>query len=181
MTGKDLLARDINDYRESSAIACFGHELGGDELGNGLREIDTVDKDVDVDDLLEGSSLLGLGHIPLDDVVPMQSAHIRPSQEGKSLLLETSLPEEVHSSTSTSTQSTNDQNLDILHAPLNTLQSLLDVIDHLGLVDIWLQTLQNALSTLFLLLGKSKSTSCGTCKPGVETECSDSSLGAWVF
>lgn len=70
----DLLARDINDYCESSAIACFGHEFGGDELGNWLREVDTVDKDVNVDDLLEWPSLGSLLHIPLDNVVPDLSA-----------------------------------------------------------------------------------------------------------
>ena len=65
-----LLARNIDNYCESSAIACFGHEFGGDELGNWLRKVDTVDKDINVDDLLEWSSLGSLLHIPLDDVVP---------------------------------------------------------------------------------------------------------------
>jgi hypothetical protein len=73
-TRVSLLARDINNYCESSAVACLCHEFGGDELGNWLREVDTVDKDIDVDNLLEWSSLGSLLHIPLDDIVPKLSA-----------------------------------------------------------------------------------------------------------
>jgi len=70
-----LLARNINDHCESSAVACFCHEFGSDELGNRLGEVDTVDKDINVDDLLERSSLGSLLHIPLDNVVPAISFH----------------------------------------------------------------------------------------------------------
>jgi len=90
-------------------------------------------------------------------------------------LLQTGLPEKVDCSTTTSSQSTNDKNLDILNTTLNTLQSLLDMINHLGLIGIRLQSLQNTLSTFFLLLGKCKGSGGGTGESGVETECSYSS------
>jgi hypothetical protein len=72
---ESLLARDINDHCESSTVACLCHEFGGDEFGNWLREVDTVDKDINVNDLLERSSLGSLLHIPLDNVVPTISFH----------------------------------------------------------------------------------------------------------
>jgi hypothetical protein len=100
---------------------------------------------------------------------------------GASLLLQTGFPEKIDGTTSTSTQSPNNKNLDVLNTALDILQSGLDVIDHLGLIDIRLQSLQNTLSTFLLLLGKCKSSSCGTSETGVETECSDSSLGLRVF
>jgi hypothetical protein len=93
----------------------------------------------------------------------------------ESLLLQTGLPEKVDCSTTTSSQSPNDKNLDILHTTLNTLQSLLDMINHLGLIGIRFQSLQNTLSTFFLLLGKSKSSGGSTGESSVETECSYSS------
>ena len=64
------LARDINDYCESPAVTCLGHEFRSDEFGDWLREVDTVDKDINIDDLLEWSALGSLLHIPLDNVVP---------------------------------------------------------------------------------------------------------------
>lgn len=41
------LARNINDNRESSRLAGLGHEFGSDEFGDGLGEVDAIDKDVD--------------------------------------------------------------------------------------------------------------------------------------
>jgi hypothetical protein len=64
------LARDIDDNSESSLVARLGHELGGDEFGDWLREVDTVDKDINIDNLLERSTLGSLGHVPLDNVLP---------------------------------------------------------------------------------------------------------------
>jgi hypothetical protein len=95
--------------------------------------------------------------------------------DGGSLLLQTGLPEKVDCSTTTSSQSPNNKNLDILYATLDTLQSLLDMINHLGLVGIRLQSLQNTLSTFFLLFGKSKGSGGGTGESSVETECCYSS------
>jgi len=68
--GADSLARNINDYCESPAVTCLGHEFRSDEFGDWLREVDTVDKDINIDDLLEWSALGSLLHIPLDNVVP---------------------------------------------------------------------------------------------------------------
>ena len=65
-----LLARNINDYCKTSTITCFGHKFGCDEFGDWLREVDAVDEDINVDDLLERSSLGGLLHVPLDDIIP---------------------------------------------------------------------------------------------------------------
>jgi len=55
------------------------------------------------------------------------------------------------------------------------------MINHLGLVDIRLQTLQYTLSTLLLLLGESEGTGGSTCESGMETECCYSSPCLRVF
>lgn len=41
------LARDVHDNAQAARLASFGHELGSDELGNWLGEINAVDEDVD--------------------------------------------------------------------------------------------------------------------------------------
>lgn len=65
-----LLARHINNDGETSLVSGLGNELGGDELRDRLREVDAVDKDVDVENLLEWTALGRLCHVPLDNVVP---------------------------------------------------------------------------------------------------------------
>ena len=41
------LARDINDNGQPARLAGLGDKVGRDKLGNGLGEVDAVDKDVD--------------------------------------------------------------------------------------------------------------------------------------
>jgi hypothetical protein len=160
----------------------LGHKLGGNELGDGLREVDAVDENINVDNLLERSTLGSLCHIPLDDIVPGVCISVtQPIPVGSHSLLQAGLPEKVDSSTATPSQSTNDQYPDILDTASDALKSRLDVVNHLGLVGIWLQTLQNTLSTFLLLLGKRKSSGGGTCESSVEAECCDSSLGGGVL
>lgn len=43
----DLLARHIHDDAEPPRLASLGHEFRRDEFGDGLGEVDAVDKDVD--------------------------------------------------------------------------------------------------------------------------------------
>lgn len=43
------LAGDVDNDGQSSLLSGLGHELGCDELGDGLGEVDTVDKDVGCD------------------------------------------------------------------------------------------------------------------------------------
>lgn len=46
-----------------------GKSFGVDERRNGVGEVNAVHEDVGINDLLERTTLLGLGHIPLDDVL----------------------------------------------------------------------------------------------------------------
>lgn len=64
------------DVANNGKVAARGRKrLGVDERRNGVGKIDAVDEDVGIDDLLEGATLLSLGHIPLDDVL-VRDAHI---------------------------------------------------------------------------------------------------------
>lgn len=95
----DSLARHINDNSQPAALARLSDKVGGDELGDGLGQIDTVDKDVNcrcqlcaietthdvgicrsswvttavsrtIENLLERTALGSLGHVPFENVLP---------------------------------------------------------------------------------------------------------------
>lgn len=64
------IATDVDHDPQLARLASSSDRLGGDERGDLGREVDAVDEDVDVEDLLEGTTLSGLRHIPLHDVIP---------------------------------------------------------------------------------------------------------------
>lgn len=65
IVGVGGVARDIDN---DGQVALVVEHLGGEERGDGLVKVDTVDKDLGLEDAGEGASGLGLGHVPLDNL-----------------------------------------------------------------------------------------------------------------
>lgn len=165
ITLDNSLARNVNNDREAAALTGLSHELGGDELGDGLREVDAVDEDVNVEDLLERSALRGLGHVPLDNV----------------LLLDSDLAEEVNGSRTATAESADHENLDVLETALGVLNCLTALVDHGSLVGVGLEALEDTLASVLLLGGVGEASGGSTSKASVETEGSDTALGLGVL
>jgi hypothetical protein len=63
---------DINNDGQSAILACALELLRRYKGRNGRRKVNAVDKDVNVEDFLEWTSLCCLVEIPLEDVVPRE-------------------------------------------------------------------------------------------------------------
>ena len=104
-----------------------------------------------------------------------------PVMRGERLLGDASLAEEVNGTATTSTQSADDQDLDVLDASGNPVKTVTDVLDHSVLVRVRLQAGQLALSAVLLLRGKGQSAGGRSSETGVEAKGSDSALGLGVL
>lgn len=69
VVGVGGIAADVDNNGETAILSSLDDLLGGDEGRDGRREIYAVDEDVDIQNLLEWSTLSGFSHIPLVDVV----------------------------------------------------------------------------------------------------------------
>ena len=98
-----------------------------------------------------------------------------------SSLLDSDLSEQVDRSGSTSAKGTNDQHLDVVHAALDALEPISDMLDHSRLVGVRLQSRKLSLSARLLLRSVGERTSRGTSESSVEAECSDSATGLRVL
>lgn len=63
------IATDIDYDPQPARLSSSGDRFRGDEGGDLGREVDAVDEDINIENLLEGSALGGLCHIPLHDVI----------------------------------------------------------------------------------------------------------------
>lgn len=119
-----------------------------------------------IQQLGERSTLGGLLHIPLDNI----------------LVLQTDLPERIDRAGSTPAKCTNHQRLDVSDTTLaEGLDALPDVLDHRLLVIIRLQILQHALSAFLLLPNVGQRSRSSTSESSVEPEGGDTSSGFGVF
>ena len=89
----------------------------GHEWRNTCREVDTVDKDVNIEYLLEGATLRGFIQVPFDNVVTMQArlSHVRPNS--MDALIESDFPEKVNGATSAAPEGTDNKSFDVGFSP----------------------------------------------------------------
>lgn len=158
VVGVGGVSRNVDNDLQLSISLIQSFKVG--EGRNGLRQVNAVDKDVGVSNLLEGTTLGGLSHIPLDDV----------------LLGQTNLSQQVNGTGTTSAKSTNDKNLrKSLASSDSRLEVLLDGIDEQVLASVVL----NGGEVLVVAVSLSESpvldTKSSTSKTGVETKSSNSS------
>ena len=117
-----------------------------EERRNQRREVDAVDEDIDIEDLLEWSTLGCLRQIPFEDIISeiiIKNAIVNLQNPAsltvheRDSLFETDLAKEVYSATSTSSKSTDHEGLDALSAPP---EELLDVAHHRRFVRVRFET-----------------------------------------
>jgi hypothetical protein len=89
----------------------------GHECGNTCREVDTVDKNVNIEYLLEGPALRGFIQVPFDNVVSIQArlSHVRSNS--MDALIEPDFPEKVNGATSAAPEGTDNKGFDVGFSP----------------------------------------------------------------
>ncbi|KAJ8052541.1 hypothetical protein LXG23DRAFT_50544 [Yarrowia lipolytica] len=158
VVGVGGVSRDVDNDTELSGLLV--EQIVVDERRNGLRQVDAVDEDIRVSNLLEGSTLLGLVHVPSNDV----------------LFGDTDLSGQINGTGSTSAKSTNHQDGRELGALLNSSgKILLNLVDKLGLIGIGRDTGQVFAVGVGLLEGPSLDTDGGTGESSVEAKGGNSS------
>ncbi len=126
---------DVHGYPEPSSVPRGLDLFLGHERGDACREVNTVDKNVNIEYLLEGPALRGLIQVPFDNVISTQarSSHIRPNN--MDALIKPNFLEKVNGATSAASEGTDNKGFDVSFFPS---ELRFDIGYHGLFIRIWL-------------------------------------------